>query len=1000
MKTVSMLTAALCAALAFSAQAAVTDTAAQREAAWQQHQKMAADSPFAGVHWRSIGPNEQGGRVTSIAAVPGQPYTFYVAYATGGVWKTTDDGSTFEPLTDTLPTTVTGAIVVDPQHPDTLWVGTGEPNASRSSYGGMGLFVSRDGGKHFDRSGLAGSDRIARIVVDPKDSNRIFVGVVGRLYTQGGEPGVWRSLDGGKTWSRVLKSDRPNSGAIDLVQDPSDPNTLYAALWEHTRRPWKFQSSGAGSGIFKSTDGGTTWKSVGAGFPSGEHVGRIGLAIAASHPQTLYASVDNWDVLPDALKDPGDRPLNARRIEHMSKEEFLRQDPDEVETFVRDSDLDVDVDAKSLIKMIRDGSLTMQQLYDRVADPARKLIDTDIKGVEVYRSDDGGANWRRTHELPLRDVDYSYGYYFGQVRVAPDNPDHVFVQGLPIIASTDGGKSWAGLNDPKVHVDYHTLWIDPSDPQRMVVGNDGGAYISHDGGKHFRAMGNNAVGQFYTVVADMADPYNVYGGLQDNGSWKGASNTPAEFNKWSRVGGGDGMHVQVDTRDNATLYTGYQFGYYARSGPGGSHEVRPHAGLKDPQLRYNWNTPILLSPHDQDIVYFGANRLFRSLDKGVTWTPISGDLTTSKERGDVPYATITSVSESPRRFGLIWAGTDDGHVHVTDDGGVHWNTVDASLPKQWISRVIASKFEEKRAYVALNGYRSDDLTPWIYRTDDLGRTWTNISMGLPAESVNVIREDTVNPDVLYVGTDRGVYVSIDRGAHWDSLQGNLPNVPVHDLAVHPRERELIAGTHGRSVWIADVLPIQELAKVRGEAVHLFQVEKVKADRGWRSAPSLWFDESNDLPKVDLPFWAKAAGDAQLTVLDKNGNPIRKIAVAAKAGINSTSWDLLVDRDLALAAEKSNLAKDADKNKGESGLEKTPIAESVRLHHRLFAVPGDYTLRLELAGAKSEARFTVEAPESRKPRAPEKPKLRGRDDWDRPAPAADPIPGPAGEPGER
>jgi len=980
------------------------DTSAQREAAWQQHQKMAADSPYAGMQWRSVGPTEQGGRVVDVAAVPGRPYTFYVAYATGGVWKTVDDGVSFEPLTDNLPTTVTGAIAVDPEHPETLWVGTGEPNASRSSYGGMGLFRSDDGGKHFTRTGLAGSDRIARIVVDPKDSNRIFVAVAGRLYTEGGEPGVYRSTDGGKTWSRVLKGDRPNAGAIDLVQDASDPNTLYAALWDHTRRPWRFTSSGAGSGIFKSTDGGTTWQRIGKGFPTGDHVGRIGLAIAASHPQTVYATVDNWDVLPPAQVDLGDRPLNARRIEHMSKEEFLRQDPDEVETFIRNSDLDVDVDAKSLMGMIRDGSLTMAQLYQRVEDPARAIIDTDIRGLEVYRSDDGGANWRRTHDEPLREVDYAYGYYFGQVRVAPDNPDHVYVQGLPLVASTDGGKTFTGLNDPKVHVDYHTLWIDPTDPLRMIVGDDGGAYISHDGGKHFRAMGANAVGQFYSVVADMADPYNVYGGLQDNGSWKGASNVPWDRNSWSRVGGGDGMHVQVDTRDNATLYTGYQFGYYGRRGPGGKGEVRPHAGLKDPQLRYNWKTPILLSPHDQDIVYFGANKLFRSLDKGVTWTAISPDLTTSKERGDIPYATITAISESPKRFGLLWVGTDDGHVDVTDDGGVHWSNVDASLPRQWITGVVASNFDEKRAYVALNGYRNDDMTPWVFRSDDMGKSWTNISAGLPAESVNVIREDTVNPDVLYVGTDRGVYVSLDRGAHWDSLQGNLPNVPVHDLAVHPRERELIAGTHGRSVWIVDVLPLQELAKVRGETVHLFPVEKIKADRGWRSAPSLWFDESADQPKLNLPFWAKAAGQASLTVLDKNDNPVRKIAVPAKPGINSYTWDLLLDRDLALAAERAAVAKDAGKPKDSNkagdagkakdsgatnGLDKTPMAEAVRLRQRLYIVPGDYTLRMDLNGARSDAKFTVAAPDVQPARAPAKPKLRGRDQWDRSGPPTEP-----------
>jgi hypothetical protein len=342
---------------------------------------------------------------------------------------------------------------------------------------------------------------------------------------------------------------------------------------------------------------------------------------------------------------------------------------------------------------------------------------------------------------------------------------------------------------------------------------------------------------------------------------------------------------------------------------------------------------------------------------------------------------------------------------VTDDGGAHWSNVDGKLPRQWVSGVVASGFDERRAYVALNGYRDDDMTAWVFKTDDLGKTWTSISAGLPAEPVNVIREDTVNPDVLYVGTDRGVYVSLDRGAHWDSLQGNLPEVPVHDLVVHPRERELIAGTHGRSAWVVDVLPLQELAKVRNEAVHVFPVAKTKADRSWRSAPTRWFDDTPQLPTLDVPFWAGSAGTAEFAVLDGNGNPVRKQTIAAHAGINAFTWDLQFDRDLALAAERVALAKDAakpktaeeskDKDKGtapaksadEGLLAKTPVAEAVRLHQRLFVVPGDYTLRIALNGARSDTKFTVDPPVPQPPRVPAKPKLRGRDQWDRPAPAA-------------
>lgn len=390
------------------------------------------------------------------------------------------------------------------------------------------------------------------------------------------------------------------------------------------------------------------------------------------------------------------------------------------------------------------------------------------------------------------------------------------------------------MNDESVHGDYHELLIDPADPQRMLVGNDGGANITYDGGAHWQKFGDLPVGQFYSVTWDMADPYNVYGGLQDNGAKMGSSRTD-----WQRaddgkdIGGGDGMYVQADPRDNKTIYAGFQFGFYTRTGPDGEHEVRPRPAFGTAPLRWNWTTPIVLSPHNQDIVYMGANRLFRSLDKAESWQAISPDLSTSKNRGNVPYATIVTLAESPKTFGLLWAGTDDGHLWVTRDGGVQRGEVDGALPQRWVSRVEPSHFYAQRAYVSLNGYRNDDITPYLFISNDLGRHWTDISRSLPREAINVVREDPVNQDVLYVGTDRGVYVSLDRGKSWLSLQSNLPNVPVHDLAVHPRERELIAGTHGRSVWIVDVLPVQELTPgLQAQAVHLFPVEDVQARHDW------------------------------------------------------------------------------------------------------------------------------------------------------------------------
>jgi len=965
-------------------------TSAERDAAWLQHQTMRADSPFAGLHWRSIGPTKQGGRVVAIAGVPGAPYTFYVAYATGGVWKTADNGAHFTPLSDRMPTMVIGAIAVDPSHPQTLWVGTGEANSSRSSYGGLGVFRSDDGGKTFQAAGLADSDRIARIVVDPKDSNTVYVAALGKLYTIGGQRGVYRTRDGGKTWQQVLHGATPWTGAIDLTMDPRNPQVLYAALWDRKRTAWNMTYSGTGSGIWKSSDGGDHWTPLTTGFPHDDKVGRIGLAIAPSQPDTIYASVDDWTPLPADQRDEGDSPLSPARLKTMSKDQFLRQNPNQVERFIRQNDLDTDLTAAKLMDMVRDGSVSMDQLRKQLSDANADLFNTDIQGLVVYRSDDAGAHWQRANEKPLRDVYYTYGYYFGQLRVAPNDAQHVYAEGLPLIESKDGGKSWRGLNDPDVHVDYHELLIDPAEPQRMLAGNDGGAYITYDGGLHWQTFARIPVGQFYSVTYDMADPYNVYGGLQDNGASMGSSQTDWQRNDdWKDVGGGDGMYVQVDPRDNKTIYAGYQFGYYTRTGPDGRHEVRPRPSFGSAPLRWNWTTPIELSPHNQDIVYMGANKLFRSLDKAESWQAISPDLSSSRERGNVPYASIVTLAESPKTFGQIWVGTDDGNVWVTPDGGVQWNHVDAGLPQRWVSRVEPSHFDDQRAYVSLNGYRDDDIMPYLYRTDDLGKHWTSISKGLPDEAINVVREDPVNQDVLYVGTDRGVYVSLDRGDSWQSLQANLPNVPVHDLAIHPRERELIAGTHGRSVWIVDVLPVQELtAKLRNDAVHLFPVEDVHAERGWQSRPDEWFDETADLPKLQGSYWAKQAGPVTLTVFDADQQPLQTLHFVATRGINAYTWNLELDPQQALAAERAQLAKQ-HLDPATAEFSKQPIAQAVQLGWRVYPSPGKYTLKLEGAGASSETAFTVKAPEDYKPRAKIAPKLRGKDKWPRPEASPEP-----------
>jgi photosystem II stability/assembly factor-like uncharacterized protein len=961
--------------------------------AYAQHAGLERESLLHGLRWRALGPTLQGGRVLDVESMPGAPYGFYVAYASGGVWKTVNNGVSFEPLSDTLPTLITGDIAVDPNRPQRLWIGSGEPNSSRSSYGGMGVFLSEDGGRSFVHKGLTDVDRISRVLVHPSDSTRICVAAIGKLYTQGGRRGVFCTRDDGATWPQVLTGEGW-TGAIDLAFDPNDAETLYAATWERARSAWNLAESGPGSGIWKSSDGGASWTRLGGGLPQGAEVGRIGLAVSTSKPGTLYASIDNWAELPTERQDLGDRPLSARRLKQMDKAEFLAQDPEEIESFIRDNDLDTELDAKTLIAKVKSDEISVQDLVDALNDAEAALFNTDIHGLEIWRSDDAGASWRKTHDDVLTQVTYTYGYYFGQIRVAPDDAERIYVLGVPVITSADGGKTFSGMNPPSVHVDHHAWWIDAANPRRMIGGNDGGLDVSYDGGKTWLKLDAQPVGQFYTIGVDMAEPFNVYGGLQDNGTWKGSSTAKwDDADAWSFIGGGDGMHVAIDPRD-ATVYTGYQFGFY-RSSKG--HEVRPREPLGAPALRYNWNTPVVLSSHNPDVVYYAANRLFRSFDQGKTWSAISADLTTSTQRGDVPYATITSISESPKQFGLIWAGTDDGHVWVTTGGGNDWREVSANLPERWVSRVFASQHVRDRAYVSFNTYRNDEAVAHVFVSENLGRHWRSIRANLPAEAINVIQEDPVNPDLLYVGSDRGVYASFDRGGSWQAFDAGLPNVPVHDLVVHPRDRRIVVGTHGRSVWIADALPLQELsAAVRAKPVHLFHVDAVQADRGWRSEPSRWFDETPYLPKASLQFWAAQDGTGTLRVRDSEARVLREIAIEARRGINLLEWDLLVDRELALAAEQAATAKaEADRSAAsatdtqssaaapaadDSGrLAKTPYAESVRLGHRLYATPGKYTLALSLGGADSEVAFTIKAPEARKPRAQPPAKLRGRDD---------------------
>ena len=954
-----------------------------RWAAWEMQQSMTKASTLTALPWRSIGPSIQGGRVVDIESVPNQPFSFYVAFASGGVWKSTNNGQSFMPLSDGLPSMITGDIAVDPNAPETLWVGTGEPNASRSSYPGLGVFRSTDGGKSFESKGLLGADRIARILIDPRNSKRILVAVQGPLYTEGGMRGVFISEDAGSTWKQTLKTENGWTGATELVFHPTNPDVVYAATWDKQRSSWNFRESGTGSAVYKSTDGGLSFQKLQA-FPSAAGVGRIGLAVSAAKPDWIYASVDQHAPMPEAQRILGDQPLSPARLKTMSKAEFLSQDPEQIEQFLEGSDFPTDLDAAKLIESLKTDAITMDQLRAKLLDGDASLFNTNITGLELYRSENGGAAWEKRHAEPIRDLTYTYGYYFSMLAVAPDNAEQVTLLGMPLAISDDGGKTFSGrLNNEEVHVDHHVWKIDPNFPNRILNGNDGGADISYDGGLHWSRFDRQAVGQSYAIAFDMAEPYNIYTGLQDNGTVKGSSRAkPDDLAAWTVVGGGDGMQVEVDPRDNS-IYTGYQFGNYSYSGGGGS-EVRPRAPMAEPLYRFNWQTPIRLSKFNSDVLYMGGNKLFRSLDKGKTFEPISGDLTRAKQRGNVPFATITAIAESPQQFGLLWAGTDDGQMWVTADSGVSWRDVGKNLPDAWISGIEPSKSARFRAYAVLNSYRTDDQRPMLYVTEDLGRSWRDIAAGLPNVPVNVVREDPQNANVLYVGTDRGVYATLDRGKNWQVLGKGLPNVPVHDLQVHPRDRELIAGTHGRSVWVLDALPVQELTDaVRARDIAGFYIDEIKFSRGWKSAPSQWFGHMADKPVQVLNFYAKSPGKGQVIIKTTAGKSLLEQKFDAQAGLNQLSWDLLVDPAKALGVEALDIktrTEKGDLKPDASGLinaKETPYAQAKKYGWPQYIQPGNYIAQFQMGSASSEVKFTVSAPKALESRAPVAPKVRGK-----------------------
>lgn len=791
--------------------------------------------------WRQIGPASFGGRIDDIEGVPGRPGTVFVGTAGGGIFRTTNNGTTWSPVFDRDGrSTSIGDIAIAPSDPGIIWAGTGEANNRQSSTWGDGVYRSLDGGATWSHMGLKDTHHVGRIVIHPRDPNTVFVAALGHLWGPNEARGVYRTTDGGATWKKVLTGDSV-TGAVDLAMDP-DGRTIYAAMYQRQRKGFGFVGGGPGSRLYRSRDGGDSWEALANGLPVGVK-GRIGIAIAPSQPSTVYA-----------------------------------------------------------------------------------IIEAKVGGV--FRSDDRGTTWTRMSSLNPRPM------YYSQIRVDPAHPDRVWVLGTNLHKSIDGGKTFTtDSTGDRIHVDHHALWIDPADGSHMMLGNDGGLYFTYDGAKNWDFIDNLPIGQFYDIDVDQRDPYYVYGGTQDNGTWglpartyNGVGITNADV---INIAYGDGFFTVTDPADPRYIFANSQGGraYRVHLATREERGIRPVPADAKEEYRFNWSTPMLRSPHDPRTIYYGGNKLFRTRDGGQSWDVISPDLTRnldwktlpimgvvrdsttpSRDDGVSDYGTITTIAESPRTAGALLVGTDDGAVQLTVDGGATWTNISSRfrLPApRWVSRVLWSAHDARTAFVAFDGHYDDDMAPYLFRTTDGGATWTSVAADLPAgHSVKSVAEHPSNRDVLYAGTEFGLYVTFDGGKHWIHAGGALPRVRVDDIAIHPTEKDLLLGTHGRSIIVLDDISLFDKGAptvAAGDAV-LYPIRPSSQRFITRVLPTPGarnFQAPNP-PQgaiVTYALGSAAAGDtiARLIVTDAQGRTVRTMNVQATAGIHRTGWDLHYDR---------------------------------------------------------------------------------------------------------
>lgn len=857
---------------------------------------------FDSLHFRSIGPAAMSGRITDFTAYEANPAIFYVASAHGGLWKTTDGGGTFTPEFQDQGLMSVGSVAVSQRDPNLVWLGTGEGNNRQSISWGDGIWKSTDGGKSWKNMGLAHSYHINRVVISPDDDNTVLVAAQGSLFGPGGDRGVYKTTDGGATWKRVLAGDE-DTGANDLVMAATNHRVLYASTFQRRRTQCCMNGGGPGSGIWKSTDGGDTWKRLsGGGLPSGP-LGRIGLAVYQHSENIVYAEIQGETA-------PGARGGAA------------------------------------------------------AAGGGRGGPAADDTGI--YRSDDGGASWRKSPDPDNRPV------YFSQVRIDPSNPDHVLVASVRLYLSTDGARSFFPI-DTSEHDDKHAIWWDPHNSNHLLIGTDGGAYTTWDMGKSWIWFPNLPVGLFYHVGFDNAEPYHVCGGMQDNYDWCGPSAVRSSAgitnDRWQTIQGGDGFVAIMDPRDSRTVYSETQDGATMRHDriTGEAKSIRPttqnvvnaqagqigcdkprteagRAGGATPACapyRFNWDTPMVFSPNDAGVLYIAGNHVFRSTDRGDSWTAVSPDLTTdanreqiltmgvkgsdiriSKDDGISAWPTIVSFAESPKQPGLYFAGTDDGTVSVSHDGGKSWDKTLAErmpgfVPGAWVSKVLPSRYEAGTVYVASDAHRLNDYETHLWVSHDFGATFQSLNGNLHGEAIKTLTEDLRNPDVLYAGAETGIFLSLDRGQSWQRLKANLPTVRVDEITIQPRDNAMLVATHGRALWILDHLaPIQEYAQAQSSAAAatLFTPDpalewKPIQDKNQEFWAHQYFVGENPPKQAVVQYDLKsAATSAQLAIADASGRSLRTVDLRGRrleAGVQTACWDFRVDPNPVVAPAAAN-----------------------------------------------------------------------------------------------